>query len=297
MPAFIIGGIGAASSLLGGLFGSSASSNAAKEQIAAEKQAEQYLQGQEQQGLNNYSPYLQGGAHAENTLSSLLGSPGSGLLTPWTQQFTAPTAAQAEATPGYQFQLQQGENAMQNSAAGQGSLLSGRTLASLNNFAQGTASAELSERLQQRANPVPGRLPDLPEQSAESVQHALGPVGMGLSAAQGAGGLISGVGGDIASLMGAQGASAAAGTIGSANAWSGALSGASGSLMNSYMLSNLMGNQAYNALPTFNGGSVGGTANPGLSGPSYMPGGFMSGSTPTAPYSLSNLMVSTQPNG
>src|SRR5579863_7596324 len=131
-----MGAMSAGSSLLGGLFGNSAS----QEYQQALQQAEQYLQGQETQGLQNYQPYLNAGKSATNTLSSLLGTPGQGLLQNWTGQFTAPTAAQAEQTPGYQFQLQQGLGAAQNSAAGQGSLLSGRTLADLNNYAQGTAS-------------------------------------------------------------------------------------------------------------------------------------------------------------
>jgi len=297
MPAFIIGGIGAASSLLGGLFGSSASSKAAQEQIQAEQQAETYLQGQEQTGLQNYSPFLQGGQQAEGTLSNLLGTPGQGLLTPWTQQFTAPTAAQAAATPGYQFQLGQGEAAMQNSAAGQGSLLSGRTLASLNNYAQGTAASNYQNVFNNAQTQYQDAYNTFLNNQQNQYNMLSGQAGMGLSAAQGAGGLISGVGGDIASLMGQKGASAAAGTIGSANAWSSALSGASNSLSSGFLLNNLLGNQAYNALPTFNGGSVGGVSNSTLGAPSYMPGGYMSGSTPSAPYSLSSLMMSTQPQG
>src|SRR5579863_4685737 len=140
----LIGGVG---SLFGGLFGGSASGRASQQYIQALEQAEQSITGMEgtvegntSAGLQNFNPYLSTGGTASKTLGSLLGTPGQGLLTPWTGKFTAPTAAQAEQTPGYQFQLQQGENAMQNSAAAQGGLLSGRTLASLNNYAQGTAS-------------------------------------------------------------------------------------------------------------------------------------------------------------
>ncbi|MGH9404398.1 MAG: hypothetical protein ACRD3D_01020 [Terriglobia bacterium] len=58
----------------------------------------------------------------------------------WATPFTAPTAAQAAATPGEQFALQQGEQAIQNSAAAQGSLLTGGTEKDLNNYAQNEAS-------------------------------------------------------------------------------------------------------------------------------------------------------------
>src|SRR5258708_9493587 len=98
------------------------------------------MKGQEQQGLSNYAPYLGAGANATGMLSQMTGTPGQGLLTPWTNTFTAPTAEEASKTPGYQFQLQQGENALQNSAAAQGGLLSGGTLAGMNKYAQGPSS-------------------------------------------------------------------------------------------------------------------------------------------------------------
>lgn len=48
--------------------------------------------------------------------------------------------ADLQATPGYQFQLEQGLQSLGNSAAAKGSLLSGRQLKDVNNYAQGQAS-------------------------------------------------------------------------------------------------------------------------------------------------------------
>lgn len=48
--------------------------------------------------------------------------------------------ADLQATPGYQFQLEQGLQSLGNSAAAKGSLLSGRQMKDVNNFAQGQAS-------------------------------------------------------------------------------------------------------------------------------------------------------------
>lgn len=45
-----------------------------------------------------------------------------------------------QATPGYQFQLEQGLQSLGNSASAKGSLLSGRQLKDVNNYAQGQAS-------------------------------------------------------------------------------------------------------------------------------------------------------------
>jgi hypothetical protein len=46
--------------------------------------------------------------------------------------------------PSYQFRLQQGQNAIQSSAAAQGGLLSGATLKALQNYGQESASQEYS---------------------------------------------------------------------------------------------------------------------------------------------------------
>lgn len=271
-------GIGAGTSLLGGLFGSNASSKAAQEQIQAEKEAESFLQDQEKQGLGNYSPYLTSGSTATTTLGSLLGTPGQGLLTPWTQQFTAPTAAEAEQTPGYQFQLQQGLNATQNSAAGRGGLLSGRTLADLNNYAQGTASTNYQNTFNNDFTQYQSAYNSFLNNQNNQYSRLMGVSGQGLTAAQGAGNLIQGVGGDIASLIGAQGAASAAGTIGSANAWSGAMSGIGNSFMGGMSLGALNGNNS--------GPSTGFNPNIWMGTPSYMPG---SGPSPSAPFSPLNI--------
>ena len=66
--------------------------------------------------------------------------------------FMAPTAEQAAATPGYQFQLQQGLNAAQNSAAAHGNLLTGATAKGLNDYAQGMASTNYQNTYQNALN-------------------------------------------------------------------------------------------------------------------------------------------------
>jgi hypothetical protein len=92
----------------------------------------------------NQKPFLQAGQTAVGDLSSLL-APGGSLSQPWTGTFTPPTAAQAEATPGFQSTLQVGQNAIQNSAAAQGNLLSGGTEAALDQYSQGLASTNYQQ--------------------------------------------------------------------------------------------------------------------------------------------------------
>jgi hypothetical protein len=261
------------------LFGASASSKAAQEQEAAEQKGINLLQGDQTTGEANYQPYLTAGSTATGTLASLLGTPGSGLLTPWTQQFTLPTAAQAAATPGYQFQLQEGEQAAQNSAAGQGSLLSGRTLASLNNYAQGAASTNYQNTVGNELTQYQSAYNTFLNNQNNAYARLMGLSSQGLQAAGGAGSLLANLGGDTATLLSGQGAAAAAGTVGSANAISGGLTGAGNALSGDLTLSALLGNGGMS-------GPYGNITGTPVSGGSLPPG--YSG-TPTAPYSPFNL--------
>jgi hypothetical protein len=245
--------LGAAGSIFGGLFGANASSKASQQYIDALKQAQQFIQGQEQQGLGNYQPYLNVGAGATGMLSEMANT-GTGPFAQWNQQFQAPTAAQAAQTPGYQFQLQQGENALQNSAAAQGGLLSGGTLAGMNQFAQGLASSNYQNTFNNALTQYNSAYQSFLNNQNNTYQRLMGLSGEGLSAAGGAGNLISGIGGDIASLYGQQGAARAGGTLGSANSILGMIPGLTGSL-----------SQLAGAIPSLGGGSV----NTGIPGWAY----------------------------
>lgn len=218
-------------SLLGGLFGGSASSKASKQYIGMLQQAQQFLQGQESQGLANYQPYMTSGAKAAGNLGEMLGTPGQGLLTPWTQQFTAPTAQQARQTPGYQFQLQQGLDALQNSAAGKGSLLSGRTVADMNNYAQGVASTNYQNVFNNALTQYQSAYQTFLNNQQNTYNMLSGQAGMGLNAASNSGNFVANMGGDIASLLGQQGSAQASGTMGAANAYSSILPGIGNAMM------------------------------------------------------------------
>lgn len=60
----------------------------------------------------------------------------------WNKTFTSPTANDMTLDPGWQFRLNQGLDALQNSAAARGGLLSGGTARAVNDYAQGSASQE-----------------------------------------------------------------------------------------------------------------------------------------------------------
>jgi hypothetical protein len=217
--------LGAAGAIFGGLFGAHASNNAANQYIKYLQQAEDLLQGQEKQGLQNFQPFQEGGARAEKTLSDLMGTPGQGLLTPWTQKFAAPTAAEAEQTPGYQFQLQQGENALQNSAAGKGSLLSGRTMADLNNYAQGVASTNYQNTFNNALTQYQTAYQSFLNNQQNTYNMLQGQAGLGAQTAGMEGQFMSGMAGDEASLLAQMGRVRAGGTLGAAAGYTSILPG------------------------------------------------------------------------
>jgi len=195
----IIGGIGA---LAGGIFGGNAAQNAANTEASAQNQASA-LQWQEyQQTMANNAPYLQAGNQALTSLQSQLPS----LESPF-------TLSDFQASPGYNFQLGQGEQAIQRSAAASGLLNSVGTEQGLNNYAQGTANTEYQQALQnymgsqqQRYNMLSGLVNV--GQSAASMQ-----ANAGANYANAAGNTAIGT-------ANAQ----AAGTVGTANAITGAIS-------------------------------------------------------------------------
>lgn len=182
-------------------------------------------------------------------------APGS-LAQGWNQEFQAPTAAQAAQTPGYQFQLQQGEQALQNSAAAKGGLLSGNTAQALDQFGQGLASSNY----QQTYNNALNQYQTAYNQFQQNQQNQFNRLGSLAGVGQTAAGQLNSAGqqaasniGNISQTAGAQigqsaqnaGAATASGYVGQANALGGALSGSAGSIQQGLLLNSLLGNQGY----------------------------------------------------
>lgn len=219
--------------------------------------------------MGNEQPFVSAGQGAVQNLSGLLSNGGS--LTQGYQNFSAPTGVTMQNDPGYQFQLQQGENAIQNSAAARGGLLSTGTAKTLNNYAQGTASQAFND-VYNRAltsyqtnqgnyntnnNNTYSRLSGLAGLGANSAGNLNSTLNSGTQAmANNLTGNAQIVGSD---LMGV-GNSQAAGTIGQANAYGGALTGATGAIGGGLTLSALLGasnasNSSNTYVPSVNNGS------------------------------------------
>lgn len=128
--AAIGGGVSAAGGLLSGVLGSNATSKASANAVNAEK--EMYLQTR-----SDLMPYTEAGYSATTQQQNLLGLNG---------QAAADAAMQTyQTSPGYQWQLQQGLQAVDAGAAAKGMLRSGATLKAEQTYGQGLADSDFSD--------------------------------------------------------------------------------------------------------------------------------------------------------
>lgn len=93
------------------------------------------------------SPYLQAGGAGANALTAAL-APGGALA----NTFAPPSQQSVSSTPEYQFQLQQGLQALQQSAASVGGLQGGGTLKGITQYGQGLASTAYQQAYNNAAN-------------------------------------------------------------------------------------------------------------------------------------------------
>lgn len=168
---------------IGGWVASGQQQQAAKEAMAQQQQI--YNQQRADQ-----APWLNAGQTSLTNLMNLTGHPPS--LDP----------SQVASDPGYQFRMQQGQQALERSAAARGGLASGGFMKGLDRYSQGLASDEYNNawnRQQTGYGNQWGRLYQLS--------------GMGLNAAQNLGGIGSSFANNMSNLYGAKGNAQAAGTL------------------------------------------------------------------------------------
>ena len=227
MPFFALAATGIASSLIGA---SSASSAANDQKNAANNQLkfnENLLNAQ----TTREAPFLTPAYNAEASLAAgtTTGAGGVG-----TGALNAPfNPANLDQTPGYQFEMQQGLEALGDAQSAQGGATGGplgvgggNQLKAITQFGQGLAGTTYQQQLQ-----------DYMAQQSQQYNELQGIVGTGQNAIAGIGGANSTAAGQISSAFAGQGNAASAGAIGVGNALSSGLSG----LSNDFLLSNLLG--------------------------------------------------------
>jgi hypothetical protein len=127
----IAGGVASAA------IGANAATSAAGTQAKAEGSAINLQQQEWEQQQQNEAPFLAAGKSALPQLEADVTNPN--FSTYPGGPFTAPTLAEAEQTPGYQFTLGQGTQAIDENAAATGNLLSGTTGTALEQYGEGLA--------------------------------------------------------------------------------------------------------------------------------------------------------------
>ena len=217
--------IAAVAAVGGAYMSSSASKDAANTQANAANRASDANMAMYQQTQGNLSPYMQQGQGANNQLSSDLrdGTLGG--------KFTN-ADLNAYMAPNYQFQLQQGGQALQNSQAAGDGAMSGPAMKGMINYNQNTAAGAYQNAYQNwmsNQNMNYGQLSGLSS--------------LGENAAAGLGNTGSNYASSNAALMTGAANAQAAGMVGSANAYSNGLNNASGY----YMLNNMYGNNNNNS--------------------------------------------------
>jgi len=187
-----------------------------------------------------------------STPNTSLGGFGSLLSSYPGGAFQAPTAEQAAQAPGYQFQLQQGNQALQQSAAARGNLLTGGTAEALDAFNQGLAQNDYNNVYNQALQTYGTNYNAFQNQQANQFNRLASLAGVGQTAANTLGSLgqsaANGVSSNLlntASQMGQDyqnaGAANASGIVGGANAIGGAIGGATGNLSQMLLLQSILG--------------------------------------------------------
>jgi hypothetical protein len=254
----LIGGaIAGGGSILSGILGSNAASTAAKQQEAAQQQVfnttAAAVQGAQanigaQVGIANqdlgaaaqlFNPYVQQGQAATNSIQNLISGQGSNLNTPFSF-----TQADLQNSPGYNFTLQQGQQAIQRAAAAQGGLFSSGTLKSLAGYTTGTAEQYFNDAYNQalgtyntNTNTALQKISSL--QNIANLGYSGTSAQAGIAGQQAANSITGAQLGGQAGLTGAQteggaltaqGNAAALGTIGSTNALTQGIAGATNAI-------------------------------------------------------------------
>ena len=147
--------IGMGLGFLGNLLGGFGASRAARQASEADTKAATIAQQRTDAALginrqtasdiaSQLSPYTSAGSSAFSTVGNLMqeGAAGTGPLASWNENFQAPTNVTEANDPGYAFRLQQGQQALEASAAARGGLNSTGTGKQLIDYGQNYASGE-----------------------------------------------------------------------------------------------------------------------------------------------------------
>jgi hypothetical protein len=251
MGSLLGAGISGAASIFGASQQASAAKKAAAIQAQTAREAMNLQQGMFDKTQQNLAPYLATGAQASEALGNNLYSLTQPVALPdqLTHQFTQ---AELEATPGYQFTLNQGLKATQNSAAARGLGISGAALKGAANYATGLSDQTYNTRFQQNQTQGLNIFNANTTNQTNAYNKLFQTAGMGASAAGAQGQIGAYTGNSMAGNLIQSGNAQAAGINGAAAAWNSGINGASnaltGGLNNWLMYNKLQGGSGLSGL-------------------------------------------------
>jgi hypothetical protein len=220
----------AGGAIVGGIIQGSAAQSAANTEANAANNASAVQMNMFNTEQANEAPYMAAGTQA-------LGEVQANMPT-YNQPFTM---SQFKEDPGYQFDLQQGESALQNSAAASGHMVSSQQLGNASNYAQSMASNEFGNAFNRYQTT-----------NQNNYARLMGLVGVGQAGASNTNAAGANAANNIsANTIGAGNASAAA-QIGTANAISSGISG-SAQAIGSYNMFNGLNQNAAMQTPGYAG--------------------------------------------
>ncbi len=227
--------IGAVGSLAGGAIQAGSAQSAANTQASALNQASAIQQGEFNTIQGQLAPFYNTGVNAGSPLAQFYGVTPSGFdanapfLQPISYRVGAPPSpddaslrTNFQASPGYQYQLQQSSDAIQNSAAGKTGAVSGNMMKALQTNATGLAGQDWWNYYQQLVNNYGQRYADEQLRRTNATQVWGGLAGAGQNAAAQMGGFGTTAATNIGSNIATAGSAQAAGQIGAGNAFSNA---------------------------------------------------------------------------
>lgn len=204
--AVVVGGIA------GSVISSQGAQSAAQTQADAANNATQTQLGMFQQTQQNLAPYMASGKNALGALNTQMGIGADGSFNPNAPLMKPFSFSDYQKSPGYDFKMGQGIDAVQNSAAARGGIGGGNTLRALTQFGQGLANTDYQQAYDNYV-----------QQQQQRYGMLSNAAGSGQNAAAGLGAIGTQVGGQIGSNMIGAGNARAAGQVGAANAWGGGL--------------------------------------------------------------------------
>jgi hypothetical protein len=201
---------GPAASLASGIMGANAAKDAAKTQADAVNKATDQQNAALDKIIALNEPFRQGGLQGMNALLTAYGlQPGDN--SGWAMKDYTPSDLTTD--PSYQWRLNQGQQALERSAAAKGGLESGGFMKDLTNYAQGAASQEYGNAYNRYM-----------QNRTSKVNNLQSLAGVGQTATGADTNSTQNTANNVSNLTTQGGNALASGIVGGANAWSNALS-------------------------------------------------------------------------